>query len=118
MAVMLMLAAGLYFGSRIPPQVAGHANLTFVHAWLAISGLIIVMLGLALLDWISTRLYARRHHRDLGSERRKILREALRQESPTITPASQNRRWTDRTFSSSRIRHPTPLLFDDLSRGL
>ncbi len=35
-AVMLMLAAGLYFGSRIPPRVAGHANLTFVQVWLAI----------------------------------------------------------------------------------
>ena len=38
-AVMLILAAGLYFGSRIPPQVAGHANLTFVQVWLAISRL-------------------------------------------------------------------------------
>jgi hypothetical protein len=77
-AVMLILAAGLYFGSRIPPKVGAQANLTFVRAWLAISGLIIVMLGLALLDWISTRLYARRQHRDLASERRKILRDTLR----------------------------------------
>jgi hypothetical protein len=77
-AVMLILAAGLYFGSRIPPKVGAQANLTFVRAWLAISGLIIVMLGLALLDWISTRLYARRQHRDLASERRKILRDTFR----------------------------------------
>jgi hypothetical protein len=76
-AVMLILAAGLYVGSRIPPKVADHANLTFVRVWLAISGLIIVMLGLALLDWISTRLYARRQHRELSSERRKILKETL-----------------------------------------
>jgi hypothetical protein len=77
-AVMLILAAGLYFGSRIPPRVAGHANLTFVQVWLAIVSLIMVMLGLALLDWISTRLYARRQHRSLASERRRILRETLR----------------------------------------
>lgn len=77
-AVMLMLAAGLYFGSRIPPRVAGHANLTFVQVWLAIISLILVMLGLALLDWISTRLYARRQHRSLASERQRILRETLR----------------------------------------
>jgi hypothetical protein len=76
-AVMLILAAGLYFGSRIPPQVADHANLRFVQVWLAIGSLIIVMLGLALLDWISTRLYARRQHRELSSERRKLLRETL-----------------------------------------
>lgn len=77
-AVMLILAAGLYFGSRVPPKVDGRANLTFVHVWLAISALIIVMLGLALLDWISTRLYARRQHRSLASERQRILRETLR----------------------------------------
>jgi hypothetical protein len=77
-AVMLILAAGLYFGSRIPPRVAGHANLTFIQVWLAIVSLIMVMLGLALLDWISTRLYARRQHRSLASERERILRETLR----------------------------------------
>jgi hypothetical protein len=78
--VMLVLAGGLYLGSRIPPQVAGHASLTFVQVWLAIGSLIIVMLGLALLDWISTRLYARRHHRALALERRKLLRETLRKQ--------------------------------------
>jgi hypothetical protein len=77
-AVMFILALGLYFGSRIPPKVAGHANMTFVRVWLAISSLILVMLGLALLDWISTRLYARRQHRSLLSERQRILRETLR----------------------------------------
>jgi hypothetical protein len=77
-AVMLILAAGLYFGSRIPPRVAGHANLTFVQVWLAIVSLIIVMLGLALLDWIATRLYARRQQRSLATERLRILREMLR----------------------------------------
>jgi hypothetical protein len=77
-AVMLILAAGLYFGSRIPPKVAGHANLTFVRVWLAVITLIVVMLGLALLDWISTRLYANRQFRSLASERRRILRETLR----------------------------------------
>jgi hypothetical protein len=93
-AVMLMLAAGLYFGSRIPPKVDGHANLTFVQVWLAIGGLIIVMLGLALLDWISTRLYARRQHRFLASERRKILRETLR--NIREDPSSESEQASDR----------------------
>jgi hypothetical protein len=88
-AVMLILAGGLYFGSRIPPQVAGRANLTFVQIWLAITGLIVVMLGLALLDWISTRLYARRQHRDLASERRKILHETLRKPLGDQKPDSE-----------------------------
>lgn len=91
--VMLMLAASLYFGSRIPPKVAGQANLTFVQVWLAIGALIIVMLGLALLDWISTRLYARRHHRDLVTERRRILREALGRNP--VEPTGESDRATD-----------------------
>ena len=92
-AVMLILAAGLYFGSRIPPRVAGHANLIFVQVWLVISTLIIVMLGLALLDWISTRLYARRQHRSLASERRRILRETLRKKQ--VDRPSESERASD-----------------------
>ncbi len=80
-AVMLILAVGLYLGSRIPPKLGGRANLVFVQVWLVIIGLIIVMLGLALVDWISTRLYARRQRRVLAAERRKIMRETLRRQS-------------------------------------
>jgi magnesium-transporting ATPase (P-type) len=77
-AVMLLIAAGLYFGSRIPPKVAGRANLAFVEVWLAIGGLIIVMLLLAFLDWVSTRIYARRQTRSMARERLQILRDTLR----------------------------------------
>jgi hypothetical protein len=77
-AVILILAGGLYIGSRIPPKVAGHANLTFVEIWLAIIGLIVVLLILALIDWLSTRLYARRQRRSMAQERMRILRDALR----------------------------------------
>jgi uncharacterized membrane protein YciS (DUF1049 family) len=69
---------GLYFGSRMPPKVAGRANLTFVVVWLAIIGLIVVMLLLAFLDWLSTRLYARRHSRSMARQRLQLLRETLR----------------------------------------
>ena len=88
-AVMLILAAGLFVGSRIPPKDGEQANLTFVRVWLAISGLIIVMLGLALLDWISTRLYARRQHRFLASERRRILRDTFLNKSLDDTSDSE-----------------------------
>ncbi len=57
-AVMIILAAGLFIGSRMPPKVGGAANVVFVQTWLVISGLIIVMLGLAMIDWIATRLRA------------------------------------------------------------
>jgi hypothetical protein len=69
-AVMLVLAGGLYIGSRIPPKVGERANLFFVQVWLAIGGLIILMLGMALLDWVATRLYARRQVRRLASEKK------------------------------------------------
>jgi hypothetical protein len=77
-AVILILAAGLYIGSRIPPKVAGHANLLFVEIWLAIIGLILVLLILALIDWVSTRVYARRQRRVMARERMQILRDTMR----------------------------------------
>jgi len=42
-----------------------------------------------LLDWISTRLYARRQHRELSSERRKILKETLGKRSEDRTGESE-----------------------------
>jgi hypothetical protein len=40
------------------------------------------MLGMALLDWVATRLYARRQVRRLASERLRILRSALGKKPP------------------------------------
>jgi hypothetical protein len=40
--------------------------------------LIVVMLLLAFLDWLSTRLYARRHSRSMARQRLELLRETLR----------------------------------------
>src|SRR5271168_1121216 len=85
-AVMIILAAGLFIGSRMPPKVGGAANIAFVQTWLVIIGLIVVMLGLAMIDWIATRVYARRQRRELASERVRILREVLRKE-PSDHPA-------------------------------
>jgi hypothetical protein len=87
--VMLLLAVGLYIGSRIPPKVGDGANLIFIQVWLAISGLIVVMLVVALFDWIATRVYARRQRRFLASERLRILREAVRKE-PGDRPADSD----------------------------
>jgi hypothetical protein len=89
-AVMLILALGLYVGSRLPPKVGGAASLVFVEVWLAISGLIVVMLVLALVDWIATRVYARRQRRYLAAERLRLLREAIRKE-PGDPPADSER---------------------------
>jgi hypothetical protein len=76
-AVMLVLALGLYFGSRMPHKVAGRANLAFVEIWLAIVALIVVLLVLALFDLVSTRSYAQRQRRSIARERQRMLRDAL-----------------------------------------
>jgi hypothetical protein len=81
--VMLVLAIAVYIGSRIAPKVGGAggaANLAFVQIWLAVSGLIVVMLCLALFDWVATRTYARRQRQYLAAERLRILEAALPKE--------------------------------------
>jgi hypothetical protein len=78
--VMLLLSAGIYFGSRIPPQLApGRANPWFVQLWLAVFLLIFFLLGLGILDWMATHLYARRHRQAILRERMELLRDELQQ---------------------------------------
>ena len=76
-AVMLFLALGLYLGSRIPFRVADRPNATFVEVWLAIVALLVMLLVLALFDWVATRLYARRQRRSMARERHRLLREVF-----------------------------------------
>ena len=101
--VMLMIAAGIYVGSRTPPMIprppvdadveqaeriiagawvelamAGHANPQFLSVWLEVIVLLVVLLGLALFDWIATRRYAHRQRRIMARERLEILRDTFR----------------------------------------
>jgi hypothetical protein len=77
-AVLLMIAVGLSVGARIPHKVAGQANGMFIASWLVVFALIVVLLFLALFDWIATRNYARRHRRSMARERIELLRDTLR----------------------------------------
>jgi hypothetical protein len=77
--VMLLLAVGLAVGVRVPPEVGGRVNGRFIGIWLAEGSLLVVMLSLALSDWIATRRYARRHRRSMARERIELLRETLRE---------------------------------------
>ena len=101
-ALMVSLAAGVYVGARMSPFVveprdpglrtsadlaAGaviqaaletHPNRRFVAVWLGIFGSTVLLLGLAMMDWIATRRYARRHRQAIHQERLKIFRETLR----------------------------------------
>ncbi len=78
--IMLILALGIWIGARIEPRVAGKANLAFVQAWLVITVLILILLAVALLDWLETRLYAAGCV-DRSRETRRITAPSLRQAS-------------------------------------
>lgn len=76
--VLGLVAVGLALGGRMPAVVNGRANLKFVQVWSAVALLIVVLLVLALLDWVSTRLYARRHRQRLTDEGLSIVEAELK----------------------------------------
>jgi hypothetical protein len=78
-AVLLVIAVALSVGTRIPPKVAGKANLAFIEIWLVVFALILVLLVVAFFDWIATRNYARRLRQSMARERSEMLRDTLRQ---------------------------------------
>jgi uncharacterized membrane protein len=75
--VLVIIAVGLSVGARVPHKMGGKVNLLFVEIWLVVFILILVLLSLALVDWIATRDYARRHRRAIARERIEMLRETL-----------------------------------------
>jgi hypothetical protein len=76
--VMVLLALGVAVGARVEPKLAGRTNAWFLAVWLAVFTLLLVLLWLALLDWVATWAYARRHRRALARERREFFREERR----------------------------------------
>ena len=77
--VMLTLAIEVYFGSWIQPRVGGRGNPRFVIVWLVVLSLIVVMLGLALADWLATRAYGLRKRKAIFREQIDELRQVIRQ---------------------------------------
>jgi hypothetical protein len=68
--VIFAIVVILLVSSAIEPRIKGRANLFFIELWVVVLGLIIVLLVLAMFDWMGTRSYARR-------QRRQIIRESL-----------------------------------------
>lgn len=75
--VMLALALDVFWGSWIEPQIAGRGNPWFAVVWLVVLSLILLMLGLALLDLLATRKYARRQRHDLLMDHLEEVRRQL-----------------------------------------
>jgi hypothetical protein len=77
---------------RIPSASAVRPNRHFLVVWLAVFAIVTIVLGLALIDWISTRRYARRQRDALIREKVDLLREThrlaeSRPDSPEDGPA-------------------------------
>jgi hypothetical protein len=81
--LMDLLAVGVYIGSRLPTRVIvsaseAHPNRLFLADWLAVFAFLTALVGLAVLDWIATRRYARRHRDAMNKERIEILGDTVR----------------------------------------
>jgi hypothetical protein len=81
-AMLIVLAAGISVGSRIQHMVDGHGNLAFVAVWVAVMGLILVLLLIAAFDWMATRRYANRRLKAIARERLELLRDTFRRVEP------------------------------------
>lgn len=74
--LMALVAVGISVGSRMVVLKGDReAGRWFIRTWLAVGITLLGLLGLALIDWVATRAYARRHHRALLQDRRQVLRE-------------------------------------------
>ena len=92
--IMLILALGIWIGARIEPRVAGKANLAFVQVWFVVIVLILILLAVALLDWLDTRLYAAgcvdRSRENASNCCAKSLASVPRRRAIPIRPRSRN----------------------------
>jgi hypothetical protein len=76
--ILTLIAAALGVGGWMPDRVNGRANQKFVYLWAGIALMMVVLLVLAMLDWVSTRLYVRRQRRRLTDEGLSIVEAELR----------------------------------------
>jgi hypothetical protein len=100
--ILVILAVGIFVGSRISHKIDGRANPLFLQIWYGVFVLLIVLVTLAVLDWIATRLYARRHFRELARERLEILREQMRQQAYR----SSQRNGSSESYGEQGSEHP------------
>lgn len=75
LAILLILAQGIAVSPQIDRRVAGRPNLIFLLMWLAIFLLILLLLALAFVDLIATRVYAKRHREAILRARNDLLIE-------------------------------------------
>jgi hypothetical protein len=85
LVVLVALAVGLFVGSRIPHKLGNQTNPQFLGIWFGVFLLILLLLFLAMIDWLALRIFARRHRSQILRERIEILKEeALRRKAGGI----------------------------------
>ena len=68
LSILCVLALGIVIGSRLPIRNGPRANPWFLGIWLGVFCLILLLLGLALVDWVDLRRYAQRKKSAMGRE--------------------------------------------------
>jgi hypothetical protein len=76
--ILTLIAVAVGLGGQVPDRVNGRANPRFVSLWAGIAGMMVVLLVLALIDWIATRMYALRQRRKLTDEGLAIVEDELK----------------------------------------
>jgi hypothetical protein len=77
-AVMLLVVAGMAVGLGTNPRTGPDAARLWVGAWSTVLSLFLLLMALALWDWLALHGYARRHRSTLLREREGILEEITR----------------------------------------
>ena len=83
--IMSAIALATAYGGQISHRVDGKANLAFVVVWFSVIVLVVVLLVLAMIDWVATFRFARRARRRMLRERVHLLRETL---SKSVKPST------------------------------
>jgi len=78
-ALMMVIGGLMVFGSQINVQADRSQVRLWTLTWLAVLGLLAVLLLLAGLDWAANHRFARRNRRELLLEQRKLLADLARE---------------------------------------
>ena len=77
-ALMAALAVGMVIAIRLGPPRDRPAARLLARTWIGVCALVVAVLALALLDWVATTAYGRRHRRALARQHLAGLEAELR----------------------------------------
>jgi hypothetical protein len=87
--LMGTIAVAMAVGLWIDPRSGAEAARTWVASWSTVLSLLLVLLVLALWDWLALHAYARRHRSALLREREVLMNDLLRLGRESRTPGTE-----------------------------